>query len=213
MTYKEKKDFVPEYDSEEGYDLYADQYVHDEQYLNKFDQVFFLRHLRNLKDIKILDMGAGTGRLAPVFLKRGANHVTALDISQRMLDVAKTRKVYERLVKEDIRDFTSFEFEEFDLIISTMLLVHISTKDIPHVMGECARILKKGGKMILVSLAQRRPPRLTTTGGDKIVIDSYSHSDARVLKELRIAGFEDEVVETYEIKSEVLATFFIVTKT
>jgi len=212
MTYKEKRDFVPEFEAEEGYDLYAEAYVEDEPYLDIFDQVFFLRNLRNLENSKVLDLGAGTGRLAPIFIKRGAKHVTALDISQEMLNIAEKRNAYERIVKADVRDFMPFDFEEFDLIISTMLLVHISTKDIPALFGECSRILKKGGKMILVSLAQRRPPRLTTSKGEKIVIASYAHAPSRIEDELREAGFTIELVETHENKSDQLATYFILSK-
>ncbi len=212
MTYKGKKDFVPEYESEEGYDLYAKSYVQDEQYLNTFDQVFFLRHLRGLQDKKILDLGAGTGRLAPVFQKRGASKVTALDISTNMLAIAEQKAVYEHVVQADVRDFFPFEFEEFDLIISTMLFVHISTKDLPFVMGECARVLKKGGTMIIVSLAQRRPPKLTTLEGDKLVINSYGHSASRIQKELEEAGMSVQLREDYETKSEMIATYFIVQK-
>ena len=48
--------------------------------------------------------------------------------------------------------------------------------------------------MIIVSLAQRRPPKLTTLDGEKLVINSYGHSASRIQKELEEAGLNVTIV-------------------
>jgi ubiquinone/menaquinone biosynthesis C-methylase UbiE len=86
-------------DSKEGYDLAAATYDKKEKYLNSFEQSKLLPLLGDCQDKKILDVGAGTGRLAVELAKKGAL-VTALDVSEAMLEVLqrKNKKIKTVLV-------------------------------------------------------------------------------------------------------------------
>ena len=77
-------------DSAEGYDLAAEDYDKKEKYLNSFEKGKFLSLLPEIKDKKILDVGAGTGRVSLPLALAGAQ-VTALDISEKILEVLKRK--------------------------------------------------------------------------------------------------------------------------
>ena len=73
---------------------------------------------------KILDLGCGTG-LAGMMFKTDENSFTGVDISQKMLEIAKSKDVYEKLVKDDIRHFLDTNFEKFDKIIAFDVLNYV----------------------------------------------------------------------------------------
>jgi len=77
--------------SEEGYELAAKKYDEMEGYLNSFEQdnVFYL--LKDIKGKKILDVGAGTGRISTA-LQRNGGEVTSLDLSKKNVGNFKTQK-------------------------------------------------------------------------------------------------------------------------
>ena len=49
----------------------------------------------------VLDVGAGTGVLAKALLQRGKFSIEATDISEAMLEVAKSKNIYERCFWSD----------------------------------------------------------------------------------------------------------------
>lgn len=66
-----------------------------------------LQECKNVKEKRILDIGCGTGRMAVQMAKRGA-HVVGIDISQNMLDMAKS--IAE---KEGLQDQCTFIRDDF----------------------------------------------------------------------------------------------------
>ena len=48
--------------------------------------------------MKILDVGAGTGLVGENLRGRGYTHIDALDICQEMLDIAKEKDIYNKLI-------------------------------------------------------------------------------------------------------------------
>ena len=70
-----------------------------------------------LPKLKILDAGCGTG-LCSVYLKKYAKFrgLDGVDISQKMLDVARKKKVYTHLYQKDLMEFLQDHENEYDLI-------------------------------------------------------------------------------------------------
>ena len=83
------------------------------------DVKFYLDHFKNFKG-KILEVGAGTGRITIPLLKKGLN-VVALDIAPRMLAIleekAKEKRLLLKLVCADMRTFRLKQ--KFEAIIVT----------------------------------------------------------------------------------------------
>jgi len=58
-------------------------------YMPSVASILIAKNLRNLKSRDVLDLGTGSGFLAIIASKLGANHVTATDISPRALRLAR----------------------------------------------------------------------------------------------------------------------------
>lgn len=85
----------------------------------KGDARFYLSYFKNFKG-KILEIGAGTGRITIPLAKREVN-ITALDISPQMLKALKVKAKKENIkIKTICADMRSFKLrEKFDAVIIT----------------------------------------------------------------------------------------------
>src|SRR3989344_2196097 len=109
--------------SEAGYNLAAGVYDENENYLNSFEQGELIPLLGALVDKKVLDVGADTGRLSLPLANRGA-HVTALDVSPKMLGLVKKKNSKIITVVGDAESLP-FEKETFDIVTAAFLIVHL----------------------------------------------------------------------------------------
>lgn len=73
------------------------------------------RHCDNLK-ASILDIGCGTGLSGIAFRSAGFENLTGNDLSQEMLDIAKTRDIYKTLTLADLNHPLDFPQGCFDVI-------------------------------------------------------------------------------------------------
>lgn len=170
--------------SKTGYDLYANFYDKKLAFLDSFEQFHLLPNLGNIKDKKILDVGAGTGRLALRLAEKGAD-VTALDISPEILKVLNKKNNKIRTITADAENLP-FPDNSFNIIIAAFLIVHL--KDLKYFFAESYRVLKSGGILAITNINQKRPPELQTKQG-KIIIESYYHRPEQVLEDLKNLSF------------------------
>lgn len=177
--------------SEEGYNLAAPDYDKKEAYLDSFEKDKLLPLLGDVRNKKILDVGAGTGRLSMRLSRLGAS-VVALDISPEMLGVLRTKS--QNLIETTLGDAENLPFldNSFDIVISAFHIVHL--KDLKRFFDEVYRVLKLNGKFLVTNINQKRPPEVKTKQG-LIEIESYYHRPEKVkevLEELAF-GIEQEV--------------------
>src|SRR3989338_2646430 len=109
--------------AEEGYNLAVQVYDENENYLNSFEQGELIPLLGALAYKKILDVGAGTGRLSLPLANRWAS-VTALDVSPKMLELVKKKNSKIITVVGDAESLP-FEKETFDIVTAAFLIVHL----------------------------------------------------------------------------------------
>ncbi len=171
-----------------GYDLAALGYDKKEGYLNSFEQGQVLPMLGDLVGKKVLDIGAGTGRLAIELARLGAE-VTALDVSPSMLRVLdqKARKAGVK-INTVVGDAESLDFpnNSFDWVVSAFVIVHM--KDPKYFFIEAYRVLKDGGKLLATNINQKEPPDVKTPDGI-IKIESYYHRPEKIKEELEELAF------------------------
>lgn len=180
--------------SADGYDLSAFDYDKKEKYLNSFEQNKVLPLLGNVVGKKILDVGAGTGRLAIVLAKTGAE-ITALDISEKMLAVLKQKNSKIKTVVGDAENLPVAD-NYFDFIISAFVMAHLKNPAI--FFNEAYRALKDGGKLIVTNINQKEPPEVKTKEG-VIKIESFYHRPERIIEGLEELAFKiDKNIFVYE---------------
>ncbi len=105
--------------------------------------------------VRALDIGCGTGSLAIACARRGAQ-VTGIDISPLMLDIAR-QKVEQAGLEDSITLMETsaieldgkFEAGSFDTIMSSLTFSELSDDEQRFVLGQCHRLLKDGGRLII----------------------------------------------------------------
>jgi len=105
---------------------------------------FLWRHYMPELGKKVLDVGAGTGRVASFLQKRGFD-VTCLDPSNEMV-----RRCREQGLKTVQGTLQSFETEEkFGIVVAILSLMHIPKSEFPAQIIKIHRFLEPGGIFIL----------------------------------------------------------------
>jgi len=99
-----------------------------------------------------LDLACGTGDIAALLLRHGARVVIGLDITPRMLDLARRKGGGARYVAGDMGALP-FAASSVDLVTTGYGLRNVPDLDVA--MSEIGRVLKPGGR--LVSLDFSRP--------------------------------------------------------
>ncbi|OEF99411.1 hypothetical protein BHF71_02170 [Vulcanibacillus modesticaldus] len=98
---------------------------------------------------KVLDIGAGTGNYSIWLAKKGL-HVTAIDQSTPMMELAKKKAYKEGLrIDWEIADAHSLPFsdESFDLVISVTAIEFMEHPD--TVLKEAMRVLRPKGRLVI----------------------------------------------------------------
>jgi predicted TPR repeat methyltransferase len=84
---------------------------------------------------KILDLGCGTG-LAAQKLKTPDNSFYGVDISEKMLEIARQKNIYDELRQADIIEYLSNMKENFDWIIAADVFCYFG--DLKPILAACA---------------------------------------------------------------------------
>ena len=71
-----------------------------------------------------IDLGCGTG-LSGMEFRSVSDRLTGLDISPKMLQVAKNKKIYDAIQHVDIVDYLNITNEKYDLFIATDVFIYI----------------------------------------------------------------------------------------
>ncbi len=101
------------------YERFAEVYdkiTPDEFYAEYYDFILKILKEMNYKPKKTLDLACGTGRLAKIFLDEGYD-IEGLDISEKMLEIAKSRAKNLKVYQSNMIDFNLGK--KYDLIVCT----------------------------------------------------------------------------------------------
>ncbi|MDD5043484.1 MAG: class I SAM-dependent methyltransferase [Patescibacteria group bacterium] len=172
-------------DSRRGYDLAAADYDKKGKYLDSFEKEKLPAALGDIKDKKILDVGAGTGRLALKLARAGAE-VTALDISPEMLKILRRKNKQIKTVGGDAEQLP-FPDETFDIITAAFLIVHLKNPE--RFFDEAYRVLKNDGRLVITNINQKEPPKIKTKKGN-VKIQSFYHSPGKIRQLLKNLAFD-----------------------
>ena len=97
---------------------------------------------------RVLEVGCGPGELAARIRDELGADVLALDISPRMVELARGRGVDARV--GDVQELP-FAEGEFDCAVAAWMLYHVPEPD--RALAELARVLERGGRLVAVTNA------------------------------------------------------------
>ena len=124
---------------------YSNQY-------DKFMRIFkldkneeIIKIVKNIKGIRILDVGGGTGTLANLLINI-EKEVTILDPEIKMTNIARTKNSKINVINSYITN-SFIQDRSFDLIIMRDSFHHIENKE--EALKECKRLLKEDGKILI----------------------------------------------------------------
>ncbi|MCK5185305.1 MAG: methyltransferase domain-containing protein [Candidatus Heimdallarchaeota archaeon] len=179
------KRIVRREDYREEYNIAASTY---HIWLNKMNKhtntILKIDHLKNKKNIHILDFACGTGYISGYVLselKDATVKITAVDISDKMIELAKDKILDSRcsLIVQDGTDFLlGEEDEKYDAIFCGYALPYFNQK---KVIKEFHRILKKDGTAHFITNCKG-----TLKGIDEIYIDTMKEYPSSLNKIMEI---------------------------
>jgi ubiquinone/menaquinone biosynthesis C-methylase UbiE len=106
----------------------------------------------------VINVGLGTGKYyQEVQASLGAQGLAAgIDLSMSMLQVAQSRNISD-LAQAD-GAWLPFAIDSFDRLMCTYVLDLVAIRELPRWLMEFRRVLKPGGRMVLVSLTEGVTP-------------------------------------------------------
>jgi ArsR family transcriptional regulator len=138
----------------------------------------------------VLDVGSGDGAAAAM-LAPYCRSLTCVDVNARLLEVARDRLAKHPHVQVELADAHELPFAaaSFDAV----LLFHTLTyTDRPLVaLEQCARVLRPGGRLVLLCLDEHKQPEVTAPYGER----HQGFSRAAIVDLLTHAGLEIRAVE------------------
>jgi predicted TPR repeat methyltransferase len=141
----------------------------------------------------IMDLGCGTG-LVGMEIKQFCEHLEGIDLSEKMLDKAKEKNVYNKLIKQDILDYLSNASLNFDYFISTDVFIYIG--DLSDVFQLIKSRNKTGGKLAFST---------EDYDGDDFFLEQsgrYSHSKKYIEGLCEKFGYKLRHFETQALRKE-----------
>jgi SAM-dependent methyltransferase len=92
---------------------------------------------------RLLDVGCGPGDVTQRFADELGAHVCAVDISERMVDLAKARGLDAQVADVEHLPFAA---DDFDCVFAAWVLYHVP--GLEQAIAECARVLEPGGRLV-----------------------------------------------------------------
>lgn len=129
----------------------------------------------------VLDVGCGTGSLA-IAAKRQVGEtgsVQGIDASPQMIARARHKARKAKLdvgFADGVAESLPFPDARFDVVLSTVMLHHLRKSARPVAVAEMKRVLKPGGRLLLVDFAGARNGK-----GPLMHFHRHGHVDPQVL--------------------------------
>lgn len=114
----------------------------------------------------VLDVGSGDGAAAS-YIARGCASLTCIDTSARMIEAAQRRLAELPNVRAAIADVHDLPYPAgaFDAVLLFHTLTYVERP--PRAVAECARVLRPGGRLVVLSLDEHEHTRITAPYGER----------------------------------------------
>lgn len=187
----------------EGYALWAERYDNWKNPLIAVEEPVMVELFQGLQFKSVLDVGIGTGRHAIRLAQLGIR-VVGCDLSREMLKVAQSKSSDEKallLVQGTTEVSLPFRKENFDLIVCSLVLSHVS--NLRECIQEFARLQTKHGSCLISAFH----PDAISTGGWRTSLQetnaiyrlpNMSHTREDYINAFQNAGYN--VNQTFDLR-------------
>jgi ubiquinone/menaquinone biosynthesis C-methylase UbiE len=133
----------------------------------------------------VLEVGGGPGELAERLVGELSCAVVMVDVSERMVELARERGVDARL--GDVQELP-FEDGAFDCAVAAWMLFHVP--DVDRGLSELARVLRPGGRLVAVTNASHHLRELRDLAGAEAWISTFTRENGGDLLARHFASVE-----------------------
>jgi ubiquinone/menaquinone biosynthesis C-methylase UbiE len=165
-------------DTGQAYNKWADQYDTNENRTRDLEGIALRETLGSLSFKNCLEIGCGTGKNTG-WLVQKAQQVTAVDLSESMLEKAKSKIMSDKVqfIQADINRDWKFINADYDLVSFSLVLEHIELLE--PVFKKAAAVLAPGGHIYIGELHPFKQyagskARFETAEGLQVV-DCFTH--------------------------------------
>lgn len=135
---------------------YYNKFCEDKRLTRRHGRVEFITSMKYIheyigedKSLKILDVGAGTGRYSVSLAEEGYD-VTALELVKYNLGILKSKKSSVKAYQGNAMDLSRFSDESFDMTLLFGPMYHLFTfEDKLKVLNEAKRVTRTGGHILV----------------------------------------------------------------
>ena len=145
---------------------------------------------------EVLDAGCGTG-LCGALLRPRTGRLTGVDLSGRMLDLARARQVYDDLIEAELTSHLEQFANTYDMVVSADVLCYFG--DLSSVLTACAKALKPGGHLIFTV---EKLDFENEIGYQLNYHGRYSHCQHYIEASLAYAELNDIKLDTVQLRLE-----------
>jgi predicted TPR repeat methyltransferase len=145
----------------------------------------------------VLDAGCGTG-LCGAFLRPRASHLTGVDLSPEMVELARKRNQYDALVVDELTTYLRQQDAAFDLIVSADTLVYFG--DVRDVLTAAAQALRPAG--VLAFTVERTTANEAPAGFRILPSGRFAHCQGYLAETLARAGLGDLSFQETTLRKE-----------
>lgn len=193
------------YDNEAFFESFRSKRSNEINFNDCIESPILLSMLPDVRGKRVLDIGCGMGQHAKQYHDMGAESVLGIDISERMLEFARTHFfadniTYKQMALEDVSELC----ERFDLITSSLVFDY--AEDLDKLMRDVNGFLLDGA-YFLFSMSH---PMATAWDG---TCDRYTRTEDGVRLYANIKNYMEEgkrtvkwVVEDYELYHRTFST-------
>ena len=193
-------------------DIFFDGYSKIRERKNNANELFekpaLFSLLPPLEGKTVIDLGCGYGEHCMEYVRRGAAKVVGIDISEKMLAVAKSENSHPKItyLHMAMEDISSIQ-EKFDMAVSSLAIHYV--EDYQTLVHDVHELLKDNGLFVF---SQEHPMNTCFSEGDRWTRDENGRklhaniSNYCVEKEWESTWFVDHVKKYHRMFSTVLNT-------
>lgn len=140
---------------------------------------------------RVLDLGCGTGLMGEA-IKDRAGELVGVDLSPAMVEAARRKNIYDRLVAAELREFLDQETEKFDLVVAADVFVYLD-----NLVSLFASFSHLANGLIAFTIE--------THPGEGVILREtlrYAHSESHLREAAQKSGLEVKLLEPASTRTE-----------